>query len=325
MKKNWRELSVLLVGCGSIGKRHARVLPSLGVRDIRACDSDSGQLAGLVNETPAVKGCDSFEKGLEDAPDTVFIMTPSQTHIPMAMTAIRAGCHVFSEKPLSSSLEGTAELKALVSASGKKMTVGYCFRYHEGLVKAGEALKAGRIGRLVSIRALMGEHLPSIRPDYNTLFLENGLGAFDLLHEIDLAVWFAGQPVRKVRSVYGDYSGIGLGAPDNAEILIGFEDRCTASVHLDFFQRPRRRSMELIGTDGTIIVEFASWDEYTLSIYDTGTDSWDRFTAKTERDDMFRDEDREFLEAVAGDGPVACDVGEACKSLKVVMDAMADD
>ena len=39
-----------------------------------------------------------------------------------------------------------------------------------------------------------------------------------------------------------------------------FEDRCVASVHLDFFQRPRRRQMELIGTEGVVTVEFARWD-----------------------------------------------------------------
>ena len=38
MVKTWTDMSVLIVGCGSIGKRHARVLRSLGVADIRACD-----------------------------------------------------------------------------------------------------------------------------------------------------------------------------------------------------------------------------------------------------------------------------------------------
>ena len=41
---------------------------------------------------------------------------------------------------------------------------------------------------------------------------------------------------------------------------MGFEDRCLASVHLHFFQVPRRRRMELIGTSGVIIVQFASWE-----------------------------------------------------------------
>ena len=51
-------------------------------------------------------------------------------------------------------------MNELVSQSGKKMMVGLCFRYHDGLRKAKKFLEDGRIGRLVSVRALMGEHLP---------------------------------------------------------------------------------------------------------------------------------------------------------------------
>ena len=47
-------------------------------------------------------------------------------------------------------------------------------------------------------------------------------------------------------------------APDLAEILIEFKDRCMASVHIEFFQRPRRRQLELIGTQGVILLEFAA-------------------------------------------------------------------
>ena len=81
--------------------------------------------------------------------------------------------------------------------------VALCFRYHEGLARAKQHLDSGRIGRLVSIRALMGEHLPDVRPDYRNIFLANHNGAFDLMHDIDLALWYAGQPVRKVHCVSG--------------------------------------------------------------------------------------------------------------------------
>jgi predicted dehydrogenase len=185
-------------------------------------------------------------------------------------------------------------------------------------VKARNALDAGRIGRPVSIRALVGEHLPDVRTDYRSLFSAQHGGAFDLMHEIDLAIWYAGQPVREVRSLSGTYSDIGIGAPDLAEILIGFET-CLASVHLDFFQRPRRRQIELIGTGGVIVVEFAAWDHCTVSIYEAAKAAWEHEELVTDRDDMFRAEDREFLQAVAEDLPVCCTVAEARKSVEVVL------
>ena len=221
----WRNLSVLIVGCGSIGKRHARVLHGLGVRDLRACDPLPEQRASLLAQVPTVRMCRTYEAGLTDHPDTVLIGTPPWLHVPQAMQAIRAGCHVLSEKPLSDSTDGLDDLAALAAAESKKVMVAHCFRYHDGLLKARAALDADRIGRLVSVRALVGEHLPDVRPDYRSLFSAQHGGAFDLMHDIDLALWYAGLPVRQVYALSGSYSDIGIDAPDVAEILIGFEGR----------------------------------------------------------------------------------------------------
>jgi predicted dehydrogenase len=261
---------------------------------------------------------DSFEAGLHDAPDTVLICTPPKLHIPMATQALEAGCHVLCEKPLSDAPDGIDELEALAAETNKKVMVGLCFRYHQGLVKAKRYLDQGRIGRLVSIRALMGEHLPEVRPDYRTLFTSKYLGAFDLMHEIDLAIWYANRPIRRVLAVSGRYSDIGIDAPDLAEIVIDFEERCLAGIHLDFFQRPRRRQIELLGVSGVIIVEFARWDRCLVSVYEAVKGVWEQEELVTDRDDMFRAEDREFLEAVVGDKPIACTIAEARKSVEVV-------
>jgi predicted dehydrogenase len=332
LSKVWRNLSVLIVGCGSIGKRHARVLNGLGVADLRACDPLPEQRASLLAQVPTVKMYETFEAGLADRPDTVLIGTPPWLHVPQAAQAIRAGCHVLSEKPLSDSTDGLDDLVALAAAEQKKVMVAHCFRYHDGLLKAKAALDAGRIGRLVSVRAMVGEHLPDVRPDYRNLFsAQHSMprcsghgGAFDLMHDIDLAIWYAGLPVRQVYALSGSYSDIGITAPDVAEILIGFEgrgahDRCLATVHLDFFQRPRRRQIELIGTAGVIVVEFARWDRCTVSIYEAMKAAWEHEELVTDRDDMFRAEDREFLEAVAEDKPIRCTIAEGRKAVEVVL------
>jgi predicted dehydrogenase len=321
MVKVWNELSVLVAGCGSIGKRHGRVLRSLGVADLRACDPAAEQRQAFSAEMPGARIYESYEAGLADRPDTVLICTPPSMHIPMARQAIEAGCHVLSEKPLSDAAEGIDALQALSASRNKKVMVALCFRYHDGLRKAKQHLDSGRLGRLVSIRALMGEHLPDVRPDYRDMYLALHNGAFELMHDLDLALWYAGQPVRKAHCIFGTYSDIGIRSPDVVEILLDFADRCVASVHLDFFQRPRRRQMELICTEGVVTVEFASWDRCTVSVYEAARGTWERENLVTDRDDMFRAEDREFLEAVANDGPVRCTIAEGRKSLDVVLAA----
>ena len=319
MVKDWQRLSVLIVGCGSIGKRHARVLAGQGVTDLRACDPLRAQRTSLQDQVPSVQLYDSYEAGLAQRPDVALMCTPPKIHVKQAMQAIRAGCHVLCEKPLSDSIEGVDHLEELAAAQRKKVMVALCFRYHSGLVQAKETLDSGAIGRLASIRALVGEHLPEVRPDYQSLFSAQQGGAFDLMHEIDLAIWYAGQPMSEVRCLSGNYSDIGIAAPDLAEILIGFDANCLASIHLDFFQRPRRRQIELIGTAGVILVEFARWDQCTVSTYEAAKGMWQHEEIVTDRDDMFRAEDREFLIAIAEDKPIRCTIAEARKSVEVVM------
>jgi predicted dehydrogenase len=321
MVKRWHDLSILIVGCGSAGKRHARVLNDLGVRDIRACDPLASQRDSLHAQVPTAVLYESLEAGLADVPDTVLIATPPKLHIPVAVQAVQAGAHVLCEKPLSDTCEGVDQLEMLAGERNRKVMVALCFRYHAGHLRAKTYLDSGRVGRLVSIRALMGEHLPEVRPDYRNLFTSRYSGAFDLMHDIDLAIWYAGGRVSKVLSLTGNVSDIGIDAPDLVEMLLQFEHSCVASVHLDLFQKPRRRVTELICTEGVIIVEFAKWDHCTVSLYDALRNTWEHEELDTDRDDMFRAEDREFLEAVAGDKPIRCTIAEGRKSLETVVAA----
>lgn len=313
------DMRVLVAGCGSIGLRHIEVLRDLGLTKLYACDPSEGsrQAAGAFLP-PSALYADYSEALAAVQPQAVFILTPTKMHIPMATQAIEAGAHVFIEKPLSNSPEGVDTLKALAEQRGKKVMVGFCFRYHSVLLRAKQALEAGVIGRLISVRALMGEPFYQIHPDYLNMYYAKYSGAFELVHDLDLAIWFAGQEIESVQSIYGSFSDMGMESPDTIEMLLKFRDRCVANVHLDFFQSPRRRQIDLIGMNGVITVEFASWDEATLSVYTRETGAWQRETLSTRRNDMFRDEDREFLEAVLHDRPILCTIDEALKSLTAI-------
>ncbi|MCK4818307.1 Gfo/Idh/MocA family oxidoreductase, partial [bacterium] len=121
--EKWQELSILIVGCGSIGKRHGQVLQSLGVADIRVCDPIAETREVMAKLIPGVKLYESFEAGLEDKPDTVLVCTEPTMHIPMITQAVKAGCHVLCEKPISNTPEGIDELEELVEKTGKKVMV----------------------------------------------------------------------------------------------------------------------------------------------------------------------------------------------------------
>ena len=298
----------------------------MGVSELWACDPDASAVDRLVAETPVARGFASFEESLAASPDAVFVCMPPKLHVEMCADALNAGVHVFCEKPLAHSGEGVEHLREAVAASGRQFMVGFCFRYHDALRKAKQYLDEGRIGRLVSIRCRMGEHLPTVRPDYRSLFTSRYSGAFDLTHEIDLACWFAeGLPIEDVRSIYGKFSDVDMSAPDLVEILVRFGEQCVASVHLDFFSRPRCRVTELLGTRGMISVDFASWDESTVAVFEASRGDWQSESIETDRDDMFRAEDAEFLGSIGTGGASPLGLEEALRSLTIVTAAQEAD
>ena len=315
----YREIRVLLVGLGSIGRRHAEVLRGIGCENLACADPSEVSRAEFQKIVPGAPVYADFAQALDQfKPEAVFILTPTKLHIPMAIQAVEAGCHVFIEKPLSYTSEGVEELKRLAEEKDRKVMVGFCFRYHDALLAAKRRVEAGEIGRVISIRALMGEPFYQIHPEYMQMYYSKYSGAFDLVHDIDLAIWFAGQEIRRVQGSYGSLSEMGMESPDTVEMLIDFEDRLIASVHLDFFQTPRRRTIDIIGWDGVVQVEFASWDHAELRAYTKASGAWETVEFATERNDMFRAEDMEFLDCVLEDKPMRLTIAEGLKSVKAV-------
>jgi len=313
-------LSALVVGFGSIGRRHTRILQELGLKDIRVCDplpeaQQRAQSQGILLTYP------SYEDALSDNADTVIICSPTALHVTQAIQAVLAGKDVLIEKPLSASIEGVDELDRLAQEKKRIVMVAHCFRFHEGLLLAKNWMEEGRIGRLISIRAIVGEYIPEVMPNYKNMYISQYNGVYELMHDIDLALWYADQPPISVFGIDGNFSDVEMKSPDMAEMIIEFQDRCLASVHLDFFERARHRQIQLLGTDGTIIVEFARWDKCVMSIYQAKSGYWTTQEIVTDRDDMFRAEDTAFFQSVLQRTPPPIDIATGRVVLEVMLAA----
>ena len=306
---------VLIAGCGSIGKRHAECLRDIGIEKFVFFDpepSRASELAAIYNgETVS-----SYEEGLASNVSCVYILSPTRLHVSQAKAAIELGKHVFLEKPLSDSPDGIEELEALVKEKGVTAEVGFCFRFHDGIKELKSRLASGVIGKLISIRAMMGEHFPDVRPDYLSTYYVKYSGAFELIHDLDLAIYLANEEPQDCLGFYGSYSGLGFESPDTVEILVKFKS-CLANVHLDFFQSPRTRTMTLLGTEGEMILDFSTWDSFELRIYTRKSGAWETVKGVTARNDMFRAESLNFFAAIEGTENNLCPISEAKKSLLI--------
>ncbi len=319
MQVKYDSLKLLVVGCGSIGRRHMQVLKEIGVVKIAVCDSSSVQREQIRELFPEVYLYADYSQALDEwTPDAVFILTPTAMHLSMAKEALIHDAHVFIEKPLSNTAIGVDELEVLASKKNLKVMVGFCFRYHEVLLRAKKFVEEGAIGRIINIRAHMGEHFPTVQPNYLNMYYAKYSGAFELVHDLDLAIWFANQSVEAAYGIFGSFSDIGIEAPDSVDLILKFEDRLVSNIHLDFFQKPRRRSLEIIGATGVVIVDFSTWEKATLAHYTEEAGEWITQEFATQRNDMFRNEDANFLQAILEDKSISCSIAEALKSIEVI-------
>ena len=114
---DWVGYRALVIGCGSIGRRHARNLKSLGVQELGFCDTSAEALKLCCDELNGEAFSD-YEHALQVfRPDLVLICTPPVYHVEAGLAALRARAHVFIEKPLSHESEG---IQALISEARRR-------------------------------------------------------------------------------------------------------------------------------------------------------------------------------------------------------------
>ena len=179
---------ILIVGLGSIGKRHLRLarslLPNSDIRILR--HKASSEVSEFSN------GCFySLKEAIAFAPQIAVIASPAPFHIPTAQALAENGIHLLIEKPLSDSLYGVTHLLATCKNKGTVLLTGFNLRFLPSLQRFRDLLCEGVIGKTFSFRCEIGQYLPSWRPkcDYRKGVSgrrELGGGALlELSHEID--------------------------------------------------------------------------------------------------------------------------------------------
>lgn len=252
---------VLIVGFGSIGRRHWDNLRTLGIQTIEVCDVDPKKRDEATQR--GVRAFARLEEALASRPEVVFVTTPPATHVPIAATAAEAGCHLFIEKPLAHTEEGLDELVRAVKQKKLVTMVGCNMRFHFGPSTIKRLLADGAIGTIISAHQDAGMYLPDWHPelDYRQAYsARRALGGgvlLDGIHEIDCARWLFGE-VREVFCHGGRLSHLEIDTEDSANIVMVMEAGFSVATHIDYVQRAYARSCKVIGEEGTIHWDIAS-------------------------------------------------------------------
>jgi predicted dehydrogenase len=315
-------MKFLIAGFGSIGRRHFRNLKALGKRDIlffRSGNSqlDDEELAGYPVER-------DLAAALAHKPDAVIVANPTALHLDVAIPAAKAGCHLFLEKPISHNLDRLGELEAAVKASGSRVLVGFQFRFHPGLQKAAELLSSGKLGRPLSARAHWGEYLPDWHPweDYRQSYSARAdLGGGVLLtlcHPFDYLRWLLGE-MSGVWSFVVKSGELDINVEDQAEVGLEFINGALGSVHLDYLQRPGAHWLQIVCSHGML-----HWDADTGSLQVTDSEGRQQehpVAAGFERNDLFLEQMKHFIEVVSGSVKPNCKLDDGRRALELVLAA----
>jgi predicted dehydrogenase len=294
---------ILIIGLGSIGKRHLmlarELMPKADIRVMRHM---------TTNEVSEYANGYFFniEDAVAFAPQIAVIASPAPFHIAAAQILVEAGVHLLIEKPLSVSLSGISQLMATCQKRGVVMSIGYNLRFLSSLQSYRKFLGEGIIGKVLSVRCEIGQYLPSWRPDSDyrkgvSARHELGGGALlELSHELDYLRWIFGD-VEWVKATLSRQSKLEIDVEDTAHLTLGFlsapdEHQLIGTVNLDFIRHDPIRLCIAIGEKGSL-----RWNGLTgeVGLYEVGCIEWkDLFRHLEKRDDSYMAEWHNFLESI---------------------------
>lgn len=249
----------LVIGGGSIGKRHARNLLALG-HDVVVYNRGAERRAEL-HDLLGVEVYSDLYRALEAGRAVAaFVCTPNHVHAEHATAAARHGLHLFIEKPVAHDLSAVESLAREVQGRDLVVHIGANMRYHFGPSTVREHLTAGRIGKPLWAHFWGGMHLPDWHPheDYRKMYsARRAMGGgvvLDFIHELDLVQWLFGRPSR-VAAITRRSGCLDIETEDLADALLVYSEGPQVNVHLDYLQRPFQRGIRVVGDMGWV-----EWD-----------------------------------------------------------------
>jgi predicted dehydrogenase len=309
---------ILVIGAGSIGRRHAGNLMALGTM-VDLYDINQ-ELAQHVCAEVKCRQIHDMDRALKtNQYSAVIICTPNFLHVPVARKVVESSINVFIEKPLSDSRDGVENLVTEVNKRSLIAMAGFNLRYEPGLQYLKKILNPEKIA---FARLEFGSYLPSWRPgtDYRTIYSANrSMGGgiiLDDVHEIDYACWLMGYP-EKVTGFSGKFSDLEIDVEDIAEVLFQYPDKLV-NIHCDYLQRQYFRRCKICLKDGTVL----EWNygEMVGRFGDSGNGTYvykDGFAPNN----MYIDEMKEFLFCIKTGKKPESDLENAAKVLDIALQA----
>jgi myo-inositol 2-dehydrogenase/D-chiro-inositol 1-dehydrogenase len=308
-----------LAGTGRIGAFHAATLCSLDeVDELVVTDVDAAR-AGTLAAQLGVTAVPDVAALLESGVDGLVVAAATDAHPALIEAGVSAGVPVFCEKPVAPTVAATLPIVELVAASGVPVQIGFQRRFDAGYRMAREAIAAGKLGWVHTLRATTLDAAPppaEYVPHSGGLFRDCGV------HDFDVIRWVTGHEVVEVYAVgtnRGEEFFVAAGDVDTASAVLTLDDDTLAVVSETRYNAAGYDvRLEVLGSADSIAVGLD--DRLPLRSAEAGV----AFPAGTPYpmfldrfEPAYREELRTFVDVVAGRAASPCTVRDALESAYV--------
>lgn len=252
-------INIAIIGCGRIAKRHADLLGTgqiAGARLAAVCDiqEERAREFGSRYGVPAFR--DIGEMLASPGIDAVSVLTPSGMHAEHSIQVARSRRHVIVEKPMALTLSDADAMIKACDDHGVRLFVVKQNRFNVPVVKAREALDAGRFGRLVlgtvRVRWCRDQSYYDHDSWRGTWAQDGGVLANQASHHVDMLSWFMGE----VESVHarGITALARIEAEDTAVATVKFRNGALGIIEATSATRPKdmEGSLSVLGSGGAV-------------------------------------------------------------------------
>jgi len=270
-----KQLKIGIIGCGGIANnKHLPTLKVVGktVDLIAFCDliPARAQEAAATYGTSDAKVFTDYHELLKQDLDAVYVLTPNNSHAPITIAALDAGCHVLCEKPMAATYSEARAMCEAAARNGKSLTIGYQNRYRADSQYLKGLIEDGDLGDIYFARA------PAIRrrgvPTWGVFLDAEKQGGGPLIdigtHSLDLTLWLmnnyepemvVGAVYRKLAdnpnaaNIWGPWDPTVFTVEDSAFGMIRFKNGATVLLETAWainLANPKEAATVLAGTKG---------------------------------------------------------------------------
>jgi predicted dehydrogenase/nucleoside-diphosphate-sugar epimerase len=241
-----------VIGAGHISDFHVQALRRIPFVEIVGVHDLDREKAEALAARYGLRVFGSLAELRAAGANVIHVLTPPHTHAAVAAEALRAGCHVFVEKPLGTDADECVRLRDLGRAQGLEVGVSHSLLYDPQVRGALDKVRAGALGELISVDILRSSMYPpypggSLPPQYRTA----GYPFRDLgIHGLYLMEAFLG-PIEGVDATWRPGSGDGNLAFNDWRAVVRCQ-RGLGQIQLSFGVRPLQHQIILQGTKGVM-------------------------------------------------------------------------